>query len=333
MIVSRAPMRVSLLGGGTDIPEVYERLGGGMVLSMAIDKYIYSVLHRRKDGLLRISYSGIEMVNDVHNLKHELIRELLIAYFGDNDVPGLEIHTIADIPTRGSGLGSSAALLAAVCLGLFSEFGRPKGYSTPDFRIPDFCFEVERRLGRHVGKQDHYAASYGGYNMYFFAQNGMVSVEPASANLGRRIASQSLLFNSGVERNAKKILSKYNPDANISLYSNIRSITNRYVREADGYLSRPENAIGKAVRESYEYKRRFTDDLEPPIVREMIEFAREIGAVGEKLCGAGGGGHVLVICEQFEVGVVKNAFRQKFGIEGWPFKIAWRGAVKTEMAD
>src|SRR5436305_7659414 len=172
MIISRTPLRISFAGGGTDLPAFSEEHGGGAVVSTAIDKWIRVVVSRRFEGDVRVGYSEIEIVSDVNQIRHELVREAMRR----TGIPrGVDVLTLADVPSRGTGLGSSSA----VTVGLLNALYGFQGIAKPAMTLAEEASEIEIEvLGKPIGRQDQYAAAVGGCNLIEFLPGGSVRVSP-----------------------------------------------------------------------------------------------------------------------------------------------------------
>lgn len=172
MIITRTPLRISLFGGGTDVYDFYRHYGGACI-SFTIDKYIYVSLNEKFDGKTRLSYSQTETVDDPKDLKHDLAREVLGFY----NLRGVEISSTADIPGGGTGLGSSSAFTVGLLAAISGKIRNGVPYCRS--MLAETAYTVEGNLcGHPVGKQDQYAAAYGGFHYYGFLQDGTVQVQP-----------------------------------------------------------------------------------------------------------------------------------------------------------
>jgi D-glycero-alpha-D-manno-heptose-7-phosphate kinase len=291
MIITQTPLRIGLLGGGTDLPAYY-RDSGGRVLNAAIDKYVYVIVKQRFDDDIYINYSKKEIVSRVEDIEHELVREAM-AMTGVSH--GVEITTLADIPSAGgSGLGSSSAVVVGLLHALFAYQGR----QVSSEELADRACEIEiERCGKPIGKQDQYIAAYGGIRDLRFGPGEEVrACEVAMPSARRRaLQEQIMLFYTGVTRSATGILAEQN--------ANIRSTGSQLdlLRDLAGHgverlLDGDIDAIGPAVRESWEAKRKLASGVSNERIDEAIARALDAGASGVKLTGAGGGGFLLVIC-------------------------------------
>jgi D-glycero-alpha-D-manno-heptose-7-phosphate kinase len=291
MIITQTPLRIGLLGGGTDLPGYY-REHGGRVLNCAIDKYIYVIVKQRFDDDIYVNYSKKEIVSRVEDLEHELVRE---AMWMTGVTKGVEITTLADIPSAGgSGLGSSSAVTVGLLHALFAYQGRQ--VSAEQLAESACVIEIER-CGKPIGKQDQYIAALGGIRDIRFGPGDKVATEEVvlSGAERRALQRQIMLFYTGTTRNADSILAEQN--ANIAttrpLLDLLRDLAGFAV---DRLRAGDVDVIGPAMRESWEAKRKLASGVSNDRIDRAVSRALDAGALGAKLTGAGGGGFVLVIC-------------------------------------
>jgi D-glycero-alpha-D-manno-heptose-7-phosphate kinase len=291
MIITQTPLRIGLLGGGTDLPDYY-REHGGRVLNCAIDKYIYVIVKQRFDDDIYVNYSKKEIVSRVEDLEHELVREAMLM---TGVAKGVEITTLADIPSAGgSGLGSSSAVTVGLLHALFAYQGRQ--VLAADLAERACMIEIEH-CGKPIGKQDQYIAAFGGIrDIRFGPGDEVVAEELVLASEQRRaLQQQIMLFYTGVTRSAESILSEQN--ANVEVARPDFDLLRDLAGFAVGSLRAGDvEAIGPAVRRSWEAKRRLATRVSNEQVDLAVSRAIDAGALGAKLTGAGGGGFLLVIC-------------------------------------
>ena len=289
VIISRTPVRVSFCGGGTDLDSFAKTEDlGGMVISAAISKYIYVTVNNRFDRRIRLSYSKMETVNGVEEIEHDLIREAMRAT-GVSD--GVEITTIADIPSRGTGLGSSSAVTVGVLNALHSLVGD----DVDARKLASEACEIEiEKLGEPIGRQDQYAAAFGGLNRITFDKNG-VKVCPISLSKStlERIESEFSLVYTDTTRSASAVLSEP-PSNSEDKLKRLRMIRDQ-ANEAERMIRSGEiEALGRLLGDAWRMKR----GLSPSVSNDGLDslYARllELGANGGKLLGAGGGGFFLI---------------------------------------
>ncbi len=290
MIITQTPLRIGLLGGGTDLPGYY-REHGGRVLNCAIDKYIYVIVKQRFDDDIYVNYSKKEIVSRVEDLEHELVREAMRMTGVAN---GVEITTLADIPSAGSGLGSSSAVTVGLLHALFAYQGRQM--AAEELAERACTIEIER-CGKPIGKQDQYIAALGGIRDIRFGPGDEVAAEELglSAAERRALQQQIMLFYTGITRSADPILAEQNANIaatrrQLDLLRDLAGFAVDRLRDGD------VDAIGAAVRESWEAKRKLASGVSNGRIDTAVSRALDAGASGVKVTGAGGGGFLLVIC-------------------------------------
>jgi D-glycero-alpha-D-manno-heptose-7-phosphate kinase len=291
MIITQTPLRIGLLGGGTDLPSYY-REHGGRVLNCAIDKYVYVIVKQRFDNDIYVNYSKKEIVSRVDDLEHELVREAMQMTGVTN---GVEITTLADIPSAGgSGLGSSSAVTVGLLNALFAYQGRQ--VSAEELADGACRIEIEH-CGKPIGKQDQYIAAFGGIrDLRFGPGEDVVPVKIELPAIERRaLQEQIMLFYTGITRSATPILAEQNANVEatrtqLDLLRDLAGFAVERLRGGD------VDAIGPAMRESWEAKRKLASGVSNGQIDLMVAKALDAGATGAKLTGAGGGGFLLVIC-------------------------------------
>jgi D-glycero-alpha-D-manno-heptose-7-phosphate kinase len=290
MIIVQTPLRVSLFGGGTDFP-AYFREEGGCVLTTAIDKYIFVTIKRRFDRLLRIGYTHTEMVDSVDEIQHELIRETL-RMTGVAD--GVEITTMADIPSAGSGLGSSSAVTVGALHALYTY----RGEIIPAERLAHEACQIEiETLGKPIGVQDQYIAALGGLRFLEFKTDGTVAAERIDLDeeTRRRLGASLLLFFTGVTRQSDTILTEQR--SNIQDRRPIlRQMKQLAIQARAELVAGRLGDLGALLHEGWELKKRMASQVSNSSVDDLYLAARRAGALGGKLTGAGGGGFMVLVC-------------------------------------
>src|ERR1700756_2518138 len=277
MIITQTPLRIGLLGGGTDLPDYY-RKHGGRVLNCAIDKYIYVIVKQRFDDDIYVNYSKKEIVERVDDLEHELVRE---AMHMAGVVNGVEITTLADIPSGGSGLGSSSAVAVGLLQALFAYQGRQ--VSGEELAERACTIEIER-CQKPIGKQDQYIAALGGIRDIRFGPGDEVVAQELDLDPADRRAPQRqiMLFYTGVTRSADSILVEQR--ANIeSTREQLDLLRDLAGFAADRLRNRDVDAIGPAMRESWEAKRKLATGVSNDEVDAAVARALDAGASGAKL--------------------------------------------------
>jgi D-glycero-alpha-D-manno-heptose-7-phosphate kinase len=290
MIISQTPLRIGLLGGGTDLPGYY-REHGGRVLNCALDKYVYVIVKQRFDDDIYVNYSKKEIVSRVDDLEHELVRE---AMHMAGVVKGVEITTLADIPSGGSGLGSSSAVTVGLLQALFAYQGRQ--VSAEELAERACAIELER-CHKPIGKQDQYIAALGGIRDIRFGPGDQVVAREIAISAAERRALQQqiMLFYTGITRSADSILAEQRANIGttrpqLDLLRDLAGFAAERLRDGE------VDAIGPLMRESWEAKRKLAVGVSNEEVDLAVSRAVEAGASGAKLTGAGGGGFLLVIC-------------------------------------
>jgi D-glycero-alpha-D-manno-heptose-7-phosphate kinase len=290
VIVTQTPLRVGLVGGGTDLPGYY-REHGGRVLNAAIDKYIYVIVKQRFDDEIYINYSRKEIVSRVEDIEHELVREAL---YMTGVRGGVEITTLADIPSAGSGLGSSSAVTVGLLHALFAYGGRQ--VTARELAERACTIEIDR-CRKPIGKQDQYAAAYGGICDLRFGPGDRVEVDRIvlSPQLRRLMSNELLLFYTGITRSANTILSEQSANT-VDRLPQLAELRDLAGEAADGLRSGDVDAVGVAMNKSWEVKRTLASGVTNSQIDQAVERALAAGATGAKVTGAGGGGFMLVVC-------------------------------------
>jgi D-glycero-alpha-D-manno-heptose-7-phosphate kinase len=290
MIVTQTPLRVGLVGGGTDIPGYY-REHGGRVLNAAIDKYVYVIVKQRFDDEIYVNYSKKEIVTSVQDVQHELVRE---AMYMAGVQGGVEITTLADIPSAGSGLGSSSSVTVGLLHALFAYQGQQ--LSAAELAERACAIEIDR-CRKPIGKQDQYAAAFGGICDIHFGVGDRVVVDQVRMPppLRRRMQAELLLFFTGITRSANVILSEQSANIKDRL-PQLGQLRDLAGEAAEGLRVGDIDALGVALRKSWEAKRALAAGVSNSEIEEAVEAALAAGATGAKVTGAGGGGFLLVVC-------------------------------------
>ena len=325
MIITRSPLRISLGGGGTDLPSYY-RDHEGFLIAAAIDKYVYTAISRPFTPGIFLKYSRIENPVTIENIQHPIIRESLSLF---NGITQIEIMSVADIPA-GTGLGSSGSFTTALLKGLYAhhrEQIHPR-------ELAELACDIEiNKLGEPIGKQDQYIAAVGGITCFTFCKDDSVKVEPLniSTNTLYDLEDNLLLFFTGFSRSASSIL-KDQKDKSQSHNQDMLANLN-YVKEM-GYRSKELLEEGKTadfgqlMHEHWEHKKRRSGGMSNPKIDEWYELGLKNGAVGGKLVGAGGGGFLLFYAE--DRNKLKHAMHHA-GLEEVRFRFDFEG-TKTVLS-
>lgn len=287
MIIARAPFRISLFGGGTDLPAFYEKNGRGAVLSFPINKYMYIIVHPYFHDKIRLKYSKTEDVEFAEQLEHPLARECLKKYKINS---GLEIASIADIPS-GSGLGSSSAFTVAMLKALNEYAGETKSNEY----IASEAAQVEiYDLKQPIGKQDQYGSAIGGLKHIQFLKDGDVKVEEISHGVAQNILEHTLLFYVGTQRSASNILQLQSDNmAKSKEFVSAQKILDLSDQAYKIFKSGVLDGVGELLQESWSNKKQLSPHISTPFIDYIYDLGMKNGALGAKLLGAGGGGFVL----------------------------------------
>jgi len=295
MIVSRTPLRMSFVGGGSDMPEFY-RLHGGAVLSTAIEKYVYVNVNRKFDNGIRVAYSRTEEVEHVDHIEHPIVRNALKCMSIDG---GIEIATIADIPSRGTGLGSSSSF----AVGLLNALAAFKGHHMSREELGRESSRIEIELcGEPIGKQDQYAAAFGGLNLIEFKPDERVVTTPIiiRPDLREMLSRRLLVFYTGITRSASAILQEQS--AQIVSSEAKRETLQRMValayQLADELRAGNLDSFGEILHENWVLKKSLTAAISTNQIDQWYDIARSHGATGGKIMGAGSGGFLLFYAPQ-----------------------------------
>ena len=294
MIITRTPLRISFAGGGSDLPAYYENEPGAVV-STAIDKYIYITVNPKFDHKIRASYSVTEIVDTVDELKHELIREALHLLNIDQ---GIEITSISDIPSQGTGLGSSSSYTVGLLNALYAYQGHMAGAE----RLGREACQIEiEHCGQSIGKQDQYVAAYGGLRYIRFNPDGSVFTDPIifSPAARKRLEDSLLLMYTGLTRSANNILSEQSKEtrSDETKRASLRRMVGLAQQLKDALSANDLNAFGEILHAGWMEKRRLVDGISNGKIDTWYERGRAAGAIGGKLLGAGGGGFLLFFAD------------------------------------
>jgi D-glycero-alpha-D-manno-heptose-7-phosphate kinase len=320
MIIARSPLRISLGGGGTDLPSYYEQHGGFLVAA-AINKYVYVTVMRPFTSGIYLKYSSLEQVNLVTEVQHPIIREALDELH--LRTPQVEITTLADIPA-GTGLGSSGSFTTALLKSLFAH--HRKNIHPKDLAELACKIEIEK-LGEPIGKQDQYIAAFGGITSFTFNADGSVVAEPLqiSTETLHNLEDNLLLFFTGISRSASSILldqDKKSKSNDSTMIDNLHFIKDLGYRSRDALLSGDTNLFGELMHEHWEHKRARSQGMSNEFINGAYDKAMANGAVGGKLVGAGGGGFLMFYASD------KNRLRmamRKLNLEEVRFQFDFEG--------
>lgn len=314
MIITQTPLRISFAGGGTDFHQFY-RKDGGCVVSSAIDKYIYVIIKERFDSKIRVGYSKTEMVDSIDQIEHELVRECLRK---TGITRGVEISTMADIPSEGSGLGSSSSVTVGLLNAMYAYQGELK---TADVLAEQAC-EIEIDvLGKPIGKQDQYIAAYGNLRLIEFRPSGRVDVEPVALDpeKKRRLSECLMLFFTGITRSADGILAeqKKNIEDRRPILERMRGQAHELHK---GLVNGTVDILGEIMHQGWLDKRQLAAKISSDGIDRMYQSALDMGALGGKIAGAGGGGFLLLYCPPERQEALRTPLRRA-GLKELPFSL------------
>lgn len=302
MIITQVPLRISLLGGGTDLPE-WTKEHQGCVLGSTIDKYIYIILSRRFDKKIVIGYSKQEIVDKIDNIQHELVK-IAAAYC--NMGTGWEVKTLADVPSEGSGLGSSSALLVGL-IKIFNEF-QSENIQLSQQQLAGAAYYLEREvLEKPVGVQDHLFAAIGGQGRFKLLDGSFIfdPIEIPQENL--------YLFYTGITRKSSDILSRQAENVDENLYERLSNLALNYL---------PED-LPDLLNENWRIKKKLAEGISNLAIEKMIDLAEQGGAIACKILGAGGGGFLLTYVTPDKIKTVRESLKN---YQELPFKFVNHGA-------
>lgn len=290
MIVSKTPLRISFFGGGSDLPSFYNRKPG-FVISTSIDRSIMIAVNKCETDHVRLSYSTFEQVNLAKDIKHDRVRHILAAFNIDSNI---EITSFSDVPTKGTGLGSSSTFTVGLLKAIL-ELKADRPYNKCDLAEAACQVELEY-CGEKIGKQDQYAAAYGGFNAIEFHSDG-VSISPINVGAERlqKLNDNLLLYNTGISRKAAELLQiqsknvgkKGDAFESTSIMVDMAKLALIKLQKGDG------SDFGAMLHEAWYLKKKLASGITTPAIDEMYEAGIKAGALGGKLLGAGGGGYML----------------------------------------
>ena len=292
MFISKTPLRITFVGGGTDIKEYYSNYGRGSVLSAAINKYIYITVNKKFDSNIRVSYSKTEIVDSVDKIEHPSVREALKMLGIDG---GIEILSISDIPSGGTGLGSSSTFIVGLLNALHAWIGE---FVSP-MELAEEAVKIEREILREPGgKQDQYMASFGGIQKLNFYSDERVELNPVviESEKLKEFEDSLLLLYTGIQRSSGNIhdLQRKTVSDNFASYGEMVKIAD------EAYISLNKGdyrSFGKQMHDNWLLKKSLANGISDKKIDDWYERGINSGAHGGKLIGAGGGGFLLFMCD------------------------------------
>lgn len=322
--IAKTPLRISFFGGGSDIPQYYNHRPG-LVVSTTINRYIQVAVNRCEPRHVRVVYSELEQVDDVENVKHSRVKAILKRF---RIRSGIEIASFSDITTKGSGLGSSSSYT----VGLINALISMNMHEQTRNDLAELACDVEiNDLGEPIGKQDQYAAAYGGFNAIRFNSDGVeVTSVPIDGSTLYELNNNLMCFNTGITREASSILGQQ--VNNLLTSQNTLDTTTRMVAMAEEsllHLKRAKlNDFGYLLHEAWIEKKKLAASISNPHIDSMYEVARNAGALGGKILGAGGGGYMLLYVPHGYRDSVMNAMRE---YKQFHFRFSDTGSVTTSI--
>lgn len=303
MLITQTPLRISLAGGGTDFEDFYIKHGGA-VLSLGIDKYIYVIVKERFDDKIYVNWSKKEIVDSVEPIEHELVREAMKM---TGLKKGIEITILADVPSEGSGLGSSSS----ITVGLLNAFYAYQGTQVPAERLAQEACKIEIDiLGKPIGIQDQYIAAYGNLRYLKFSKNGVrienLNIEEKQKRI---LVSNLLLFYTKITRQSSSVLTeqKKNIPSKITALKRLKSMA----YEAKQYIENNEfDNIGYILQKAWKEKKSLASNISNKEIEAMCDSALKAGALGGKISGAGSGGFLLIYCPKGKQDDVPKALKE-----------------------
>jgi len=290
MIIVRTPLRISFVGGGSDLKNFYAN-ADGKVICTAIDKFVYAIVKERFDDMIYINYSKKETVAHVDEIRHDLVREAMKMTGVEN---GIEITTLADIPSSGSGLGSSSSITVALLHALYTYRNK---LVTAEQLAADACRIEIDILAKPIGRQDQYAAAYGGVNKFTFSAGDITDREPVmmTSAVRRKFSSSLLLYYTGITRSADEILGQQKSNL---LSTATFEIMRRMVSLVDPFTDAMKNGdiltCAELMDKNWRMKQTMAAGISNDRIEAMYHTARKAGALAGKIAGAGGGGFLLL---------------------------------------
>ncbi len=320
MIITRSPVRITLGGGGTDLPSYYKKFAG-FLIAAAIDRYVYITLHENFTPDLIVKYSRLERVENAAKVEHPIIREAFSMVGMDGR--GLELTAMADIPA-GTGMGSSGSFTTALLKALHAQ---KKDLIHPSELAEQACDIELNRLKEPIGKQDQYIAAYGGLTCFNFLPNGKVEAWPLKVSEETRdnLEDNLLLFFTGYSRSASAILKEQDQKSKSddkSMIENLHFVKEVGLQSKSALESGNLHEFARLMNDHWQRKKLRSGDMSNPKINEWYDLARANGALGGKLIGAGGGGFLMFYAE--DKAKLRQAMRQS-GLKEVRFRFDFEG--------
>ncbi len=328
MIITRTPFRISFVGGGSDLESFYS-LHAGAVLSTSINKYMYISSHKYfEEDKIRVKYSQTETVHKASELQHPIFKTALQQF---NIEGGIEISSIADVPS-GTGMGSSSSFTVGVLHNLYTW---NRQFASKEMLASGACDIEINQLKEPIGKQDQYAAAYGGLNIIRFNTNGTVNVEPLfiKKEIYHSLENNLVMFYYGNQRSASSILSEQkNNNSQEDKRKNLIEMVSLVDDLKNCLYNENLNDFGKILHQNWLLKKQLASQISNGEIDDIYNLAMKNGALGGKLLGAGGGGFLLFYCEkEKQINLIKALHKLHY----FPFKFDNEGSkiIYTEYED
>ena len=324
MIITKTPFRISFAGGGSDVPAFYEE-HGGCILSTTINKYIFITIHpyfHNNQTLLK--YSQNELVNSIDEIQHSIFHCVL----KDMGIHGVEIGSTADVPS-GTGLGSSSTFTVGLLHSLYSYQGK---FASKEKLAREACIVELEKLKKPIGKQDQYAAAYGGLKFYRFNQDGSVSVEPIlmKSSVKKELEENLVMYYTGVTHDATEILKEQSSNSKQQdKVKNLKKMCGLAESMRESLNKNDISRFGEYLHEGWMLKKELASSITNSSFDEIYQKALQNGAVGGKLLGAGGGGFFLFYCPKEKQEALTNAL----GLRKFDFAFENDGASIVYIGD
>ena len=323
MIGTRTPFRVSFIGGGSDLKEFYSR-APGCVLSTSIDKYMYIFIHPFFDEKIQIKYSKTELVENIKDIKHPIVREILSEF----NIQGVDINSIADIPA-GTGLGSSSSYTVGLLHALYAYRGK---IVSPKTLAEKACYIEIDVLNEPIGKQDQFAAAYGGLNIIRFLKDGGVKIEPIKMeeDAYKQFQKCLMMFYTGSSRSASEVLidQKKNIIGDEDKFNTQLMMTQMVEESKECLVKSNLDEFGEKLDFNWNLKRTLSKNISNTVFDDIYNLAKKNGAIGGKILGAGGGGFFLFYCPREKQNMLRNALKK---LKEIPFAFERKGSKIIDM--
>jgi D-glycero-alpha-D-manno-heptose-7-phosphate kinase len=325
MIVSKTPFRISFFGGGSDLPSYYMQ-EEGCVISTSIDKYLYITTSKKFDQSIRLSYSVTENVSETKHLQHDIVRNILEVF---KVKTGIEITSVSDLPSNGTGMGSSSAFAVGLINSLFKYTDGAK--PNPEaLALMDCAVEIDM-CEKTIGKQDQFACAYGGFNEFIFKKNSVIA-NPIniSQDVKEELEKNMLLLYTNTSRLANDILKEQsqNTESNLTTMNNLKEMVKLAHIFKDNVINHKLENVGEMLDYSWQLKKNLTSNISNSELDELYEYCKKLGAKGGKILGAGGGGFMLIYADPKSQEKIKKELRR---YKPFNVKIATEGSKSQEV--